>query len=207
MASGRRSRRSSSTMCKDAGPRAAHPRALLMGQLSSEQIGWSVADCSMPSTTDVPDVIEVGFQEEMPAVKEFDARIRGVPTKRRGAGRTKDFIVLPPDGQHGDAGRSQPDMDLRVQRAIAGVVGEQGKLRSIDAGPSHLRDVVLPRIGGDGRDVGNPVRVLPLDGFAFKRWSKGFCGGGRAIVAVVPYRLPDLRTESLVVGIPVMRDP
>src|SRR5690625_989187 len=105
MSSGRRSRRSSSTMCKDAGPRAAHPRVLLMRHLTSEQIGWSVPDCSSPFTNDVHDVIQVGFQEEMPAVKEFDARIRGVPTKRRGAGRTKDFIVLPPDGQHGDAGQ------------------------------------------------------------------------------------------------------
>src|SRR5690625_991763 len=84
MSSGRRSRRSSSTMCKDAGPRAAHPRVLLMRHLSSEQIGWSVPDCSSPFTNDVHDVIQVGFQEEMPAVKEFDARIRGVPTKRRG---------------------------------------------------------------------------------------------------------------------------
>src|SRR5699024_11809015 len=97
-----------------------------------------LSDGSPPFADDVHDVIQVGFQEEMSAVEEFDARIRCVPPERRGTGWTKDLVVLSPDGQYGDFGSSQPVMDLRVQLAIAGVVGEQGKLCSIDAGPSHL---------------------------------------------------------------------
>src|SRR5699024_12219439 len=105
---------------------------------SQESRSVGLSDCSSLFADDVQYVIQVGFQEEMSAVEEFDARIRCVPPERRGTGRTKVFIVLPPDGQHGDAGRSQPVMDPRVQLAITGVVGEQGKLCSIDAGPSHL---------------------------------------------------------------------
>jgi hypothetical protein len=46
------------------------------------------------------DVVEVGFEEEVSAVDEFDASIRGVAGERRGAGGGEDLVVPTPDREH-----------------------------------------------------------------------------------------------------------
>src|SRR5690606_36114455 len=111
---------------------------------------------------------EVGFQEEVSAVDELDARARNIAPERFSTGRAEDFVVRPPDGENRHLRPTEPLMKPRIQHAVGGVVAEQVELGAITARAGEKHKVVLPRVGIDGRWVGNSVRVLPLDGLTLK---------------------------------------
>lgn len=67
-------------------------------QLQRHALGGSEA-CS-PVEDDLCDLVEVGLQEEVPAVEEFDTGCGGVLAERRRAVRSEDLVVLAPHGEH-----------------------------------------------------------------------------------------------------------
>jgi hypothetical protein len=149
---------------------------------------------------------QVALEQEMPGVEQADLGARGVVGEGEGAGRPEDLVVAAPDSQQRHPAGAQVGAQLRVQREVAGVVGEQPELHEVVARPGHLREVVVPGVGADQALVGHAVQVPPPDGLQGQGLADGGLGLRAAFLPVVAQRLPEGRHEAGLVAVAVLGD-
>src|SRR5204862_4470002 len=124
----------------------------------------------------VGDGVQVAFQQEVAAVEQADLGAGRVGGEGERAVGTEDRVVTAPHRQYRDLAVAQPGVQLRVQREVGGVVGEQGQLHQVVAGPGHLGEVVVPGVRADQAFVRDAVQVLPPDRIQRPRAADGGLG-------------------------------
>ena len=150
--------------------------------------------------------VEVTFEQEVAAVQQAYLGARRVGGERERALGTEDLVVAAPHGQQRDPAVAQVGVQLGVQREVGGVVGEQGQLDQVVAGPGHLGEVVLPGVGADQARIGDAVQVLPLDGVHGQSLADGGLGLGIMVLPVLPHRLPEALHEADLIAVAVLGD-
>jgi hypothetical protein len=101
----------------------------------------------------------VAFEQEVAAVEQADLGAWRVVRESERARGTEDLVVATPDGQHRHPAAAQVGVQLRVEREVAGVIGEQRQLDQVVAGPGYLGEVVLPGVGADQALIANALQV------------------------------------------------
>ena len=92
----------------------------------------------------------------MAAVEQVDFGVRDVVGKGERARGTEDLVVAAPRRHERHPAGTKLSVQLRIQREIAGVVGEQPHLDQVIAGPRDQRVVVIPSVRADPLVSGTP---------------------------------------------------
>src|SRR5215470_6233546 len=74
------------------------------------------------------DLLDVGFEREMPGVEKVHLGIGNVAPERFRAGRQKERVVRSPHCEQRRPRRAEVSLERRVERDVAGVVAEQIEL-------------------------------------------------------------------------------
>jgi hypothetical protein len=90
--------------------------------------------------------------------------------------------------------------------AGGGVVGEQGELDQVVAGPRHHGEVVVPAVGADQALVGHAVQVLPPDGLQGQGLAERGLGRWVLVLPVRPQRLPETLGKAGLVAVAALGD-